>query len=362
MKNYIKVYGIVLTFLLLNYSISLAESEPNNELAQATALSINSSDNGSLTYSDTYDWWKIILPKDGNIKIETYSDAGLNVDLYLYDTDGSTRIDYGHQTGAYEVVNYENIKSGTYYILVQRCDGEGAYTIHSEFIQEKYESDPEPNDNNASAQQIDLHTVCYGHLGYYGNGEFDNFDWYRITVPAGLDTLFIRIDSDSTLDVRLILYDENISIVQGVYTSENTKLLSYESPVAGNYFILLNRNVGYGSYGLIATDVEPEATMTGIEIKNGKGSILLKEFSVSQNYPNPFNPSTSIKIQIPVTSHVTVKIYNILGKEVATLIDEQKAAGIYTIALDAGDLPCGVYFYRVQAGNFIETRKAVLTK
>jgi len=50
MKNYIKVYGIVLTFLLLNYSISLAESEPNNELAQATALSINSSDNGSLTY------------------------------------------------------------------------------------------------------------------------------------------------------------------------------------------------------------------------------------------------------------------------------------------------------------------------
>lgn len=89
------------------------------------------------------------------------------------------------------------------------------------------------------------------------------------------------------------------------------------------------------------------------------------EFNLSQNYPNPFNPSTIISWQSPVGSHTTLKIYDVLGNEVATLVDEYKNAGSYEVEFNAGQtsgVSSGVYFYRLQAGEFVETRKMILTK
>ena len=100
------------------------------------------------------------------------------------------------------------------------------------------------------------------------------------------------------------------------------------------------------------------------------------EFSLNQNYPNPFNPSTTIKYTIPsVTlspdknginsvegSRVQLKIYDVLGNEVATLVDENKPAGSYEVNFDAGNLSNGVYFYKLQAGNFVQTKKMLLIK
>lgn len=87
------------------------------------------------------------------------------------------------------------------------------------------------------------------------------------------------------------------------------------------------------------------------------------EFSLQQNYPNPFNPSTTIAFGIPERSHVTLKIYDVLGKEAATLInDEIVAAGYYTMQWNAAHMPSGVYFYKLQAGTFMATKKLVLMK
>ena len=86
------------------------------------------------------------------------------------------------------------------------------------------------------------------------------------------------------------------------------------------------------------------------------------EFHLFQNYPNPFNPSTKISWQSPVGNHQTLKIYDILGKEVATLIDEFKPTGSYQVDFNAADLPSGVYMYRIQAGSFIETKKMILLR
>jgi hypothetical protein len=86
------------------------------------------------------------------------------------------------------------------------------------------------------------------------------------------------------------------------------------------------------------------------------------DFSISQNYPNPFNPSTKISWQSPVGSHQTIKIYDVLGNEVATLVNEYKSTGSYEITFDASSLTSGVYFYRLQAGEFVQTRKMVLLK
>ncbi|MDD8018674.1 MAG: T9SS type A sorting domain-containing protein [Bacteroidota bacterium] len=87
-----------------------------------------------------------------------------------------------------------------------------------------------------------------------------------------------------------------------------------------------------------------------------------KQFSLSQNYPNPFNPSTVINYQLPVSSHVTVKVFDEAGKEVAVLVDEQKNAGKYSVQWNSVSYASGVYFARMTAGNFLETKKLLLMK
>ena len=85
-------------------------------------------------------------------------------------------------------------------------------------------------------------------------------------------------------------------------------------------------------------------------------------YSLSQNYPNPFNPSTTIKFSIPQSGLVSLKIYNILGAEVASLVDEVKSAGTYDVQFNAGDIASGVYLYKLVTPNFVETKKMLLVK
>ena len=89
---------------------------------------------------------------------------------------------------------------------------------------------------------------------------------------------------------------------------------------------------------------------------------LLKNYSLEQNYPNPFNPSTMISWQSPVGSHQTLKIYDVLGNEVATLVDEYKEAGKYEVSFDASRLSSGIYFYKLQAGLYTQIKKMILMR
>jgi ligand-binding sensor domain-containing protein len=86
------------------------------------------------------------------------------------------------------------------------------------------------------------------------------------------------------------------------------------------------------------------------------------DFSLSQNFPNPFNPSTTISWQSPVSSHQSLKIFDILGNEVASLVNEFRNAGSYEVDFDASALSSGVYFYKLQAGDFLQTKKMILIK
>ncbi|MGB5847067.1 MAG: T9SS type A sorting domain-containing protein, partial [Ignavibacteriaceae bacterium] len=85
-------------------------------------------------------------------------------------------------------------------------------------------------------------------------------------------------------------------------------------------------------------------------------------FSLDQNYPNPFNPSTNIRYSIPQSSNVVIKVFDILGNEIETLVNEEKAVGTYEITWYAENLPSGVYFYQLRGGSFVETKKMVLMK
>jgi pullulanase/glycogen debranching enzyme len=93
-----------------------------------------------------------------------------------------------------------------------------------------------------------------------------------------------------------------------------------------------------------------------------ENKITLKDFVLYQNYPNPFNPSTVISYQLPVTSNITLKVYDILGREITTLVNEQKPAGKYELKFDGSELASGVYFFSLKTGNYAETKKMLLMK
>ena len=88
----------------------------------------------------------------------------------------------------------------------------------------------------------------------------------------------------------------------------------------------------------------------------------LSEFQLYQNYPNPFNSTSIISYSIPKSSQVSIKIFNTLGEEIETLVNEEKAVGTYELTWNAANIPSEVYFYRLQAGDFVQTRKMILLK
>jgi PKD repeat protein len=125
-----------------------------------------------------------------------------------------------------------------------------------------------------------------------------------------------------------------------------------------------------GNYTAIVTATNTVSTLTDTtnviitprtsveEFENG----VPTAFMLSQNYPNPFNPSTTIQYALPKAGYVTMKVYNLVGNEIETLVSEKQPAGEYAIRWNPVGLPSGVYFYRLQAGEFVATRKLVLMR
>ena len=118
-----------------------------------------------------------------------------------------------------------------------------------------------------------------------------------------------------------------------------------------------------GSYGTILKTNDGGGLTSVKEGNNSKGVV---DFSLSQNYPNPFNPSTKISWQTPVNRWQTLKVYDVLGNEVATLVNEYRSVGSYEIEFNAASSiknpSSGIYFYRLQVGEYVETKKMLLLK
>jgi len=126
----------------------------------------------------------------------------------------------------------------------------------------------------------------------------------------------------------------------------------YVIAVAGNYnyHCVIHQPSMAGSFSATPVSLQDHLTL-----KPGR-------FELYQNYPNPFNPTTVISFELAVSSYTTLKVYNVLGNEVATLVNGKMPAGRYTVEFDGEALQSGVYFYRLQAGNFSETKKLLLLK
>ena len=119
------------------------------------------------------------------------------------------------------------------------------------------------------------------------------------------------------------------------------------------YCVIHGSTGGVGMSGIIRV-----ISSTGIK----ENAVQPDRFLVEQNYPNPFNPTTTIRYVLPQNGLVTVKVFNILGKELATVVNGEESAGSHEIQFDAANLTSGIYFYRIQNGNFTQTKKMLVLK
>ncbi len=165
------------------------------------------------------------------------------------------------------------------------------------------------------------------------------------------------------MNVQLFANVQDTGVVI-TYTDLNGNFMLHVSNKLWNYVI----NPGqlppmYNGYSITAhpgqTNVNFNFTLTDVE---GQPSSIPDKYSLSQNYPNPFNPVTAIKYSIPNEGFVSLKIYNVLGSEVATLVNEFKNAGSYNVSFNAENLSSGVYYYKLKSGTFVETKKMILLK
>jgi hypothetical protein len=133
---------------------------------------------------------------------------------------------------------------------------------------------------------------------------------------------------------------------------------------SGNYYLKLTTVVN-DSVNLFISDIQRNDIVlekSNLLVRNFKGEGIPIVYDLAQNYPNPFNPSTTIRYQIPQDGIVTLKIYDILGSEVATLVNDEKVAGKYEVNFNASSLASGVYIYKIQSGDFLSSKKMLLLK
>jgi len=133
------------------------------------------------------------------------------------------------------------------------------------------------------------------------------------------------------------------------------QLVSKDSSYIGAEIAVSNLRGIDDTLGVVVYD---NFTLTAIESKIQ----IPSEFVLYQNYPNPFNPSTTIKFTIPKREYVNLIVFNILGQEIKTLVNEERNQGSYEVVFNASGLPSGMYLYRLQAGSFVKTKKMILVK
>ncbi|PID59467.1 MAG: hypothetical protein CR986_06050 [Ignavibacteriae bacterium] len=155
--------------------------------------------------------------------------------------------------------------------------------------------------------------------------------------------------------------------------ADNHSFTYLNNPSSGNpaWYYISSSDAGDSVFAYL---IRAYAAPTKTDIDENSNEILPTEYNLSQNYPNPFNPVTTINYTIPSNvkrftnsmtgemSNVKLIVYDILGNEVATLVNEQQNQGNYQVKFDASNLSSGIYFYKLQAGNFVATKKMILLK
>jgi len=206
-------------------------------------------------------------------------------------------------------------------------------------------------DNSGGAQ-----TLCFGPAGGIRIPEWE-YDMPPLPPAGAFDARFVTAAGGSMLQVD----DSNGSFQRRVEIQSDAYPLTVTWRVRWGTYVMTHpgRSVALSGEGLI------RVTDSGVKqliLKSVGGADVPREFALAQNYPNPFNPATTIRYDLPVETRVTLRVFNILGQELATLVDGVKQPGSYTVRWDAGGQASGVYFYRFEAGSYACVKTMLLLK
>jgi hypothetical protein len=179
------------------------------------------------------------------------------------------------------------------------------------------------------------------------------------TLTGAIDSAAITLDASSKWNVTAVSCLTTLTNASGISGNSVTNIYGngfnvyYNSGLSGNGWL------GGQTYNLVNGGKLLPLGSTGID---DQSTLLPETFNLDQNYPNPFNPSTTISYKLPVGGNTTLKIYDIVGHEIAAVLNEYKPAGNYIINFPASALPSGVYFYVLRSGSYMQVKKMQILK
>jgi carboxypeptidase T len=236
-------------------------------------------------------------------------------------------------------------------------DNTSHWTVHTDYYHSPTHSFAyAPYQANANysltlAQPINISTypVCY--LSFWNRYSLENgYDYGNVEVSSNNGTTWQTVNS----------YTGNNT----TWTQQSFDITSYANSATQLLIrFRLTSDANTQSSGWWVDDIKlTNYCMIANGVSNHNNEFP-KMFALGQNYPNPFNPVTVIKYQLPIQSYVTIRVYDILGKEIATLVNnERKSGGYYEVKFDGSNLASGMYFYKIEAGTFSDTKKMILIK
>jgi hypothetical protein len=181
------------------------------------------------------------------------------------------------------------------------------------------------------------------------NAAYTDFSDY-ISVPAGAYTVDITLPGDA-------------NAVVATYEVDVTGLAGGSALLVASGFLSPTDNNNGQSFGVLVVLADGTSFLAPVSTSIDEGtSALPSQFELKGNYPNPFNPTTNIRYNVPVNTEVQLSVYDMLGRQVAVLVNGAQAPGSYNVSFDATNLSSGVYLYRLQAGSFSQTQKMMLVK
>jgi len=246
-----------------------------------------------------------------------------------------------------------NVSNLNYIAVIKRHDSSSPWTWS--------------NNNYAVSTGTTVNPVLY----YNGGTSFSDFG-----VGGNIDNLLpVELESFTS-----VLNGNNITLNWSTSSEENNSGFDIERKAGDSQWIKIGDAQGHGNsnvtnaysysdrnlnsekYNYRLKQIDFNGNYKYYELANEVVIGTPKKFTLLQNYPNPFNPSTTINFELPISNFVSLKVYDMMGKEVASLVNENKAAGFYSVKFDASKLSSGIYFYKIQAGDFSATKKLMLVK
>ena len=354
--------------------------EPNDSFAQAATINYGVTIRSYIQSNGDIDYFKFTIPKGGAINVKLANFPG-DYDVYLYNSSQS-ELGRGYTTSDPEIIDYTASAAGTFYVKVNGYQSAYSSTDDYEltitftptaaaqwyYINRVMETaHPYANNTNITqtysqpgAQKVAVHFVQFETELNYDFVYIKDKNNSTIATHHGTKTAFWAEVTGDQINVNFV---SDYSVTKWGYKIDQVAYYSTSQ--------LINN-------GIVATDgVAEEVKVAGtlVHINNEKGNPVDK-FAVKKNeenviiptefkasaYPNPFNPSTNIKFSIPISGQYSLKVYNILGQEVKTLVNKDLAAGIYNVLFDASRLASGIYIYRLSGNNVKISQKIILAK